>query len=272
MSVLIPVTNGLLLSTTQKKSESNWRSDLCYKFIYSIKGTMDYQAGKQDLAISQGQFLLLNPFEEHRQLKVSHHKFLIELSPSFLEATAASFSKNGSEPQFGLIVQKHPQITQWVQFIHDYIQLTDPGANSDLPLFLEHSFTQLALLLAKTSIGTHQKDIPTQSFKNVQPLLYNVMQALKDDYDHSWTLEEMAKIAHLSKFQFSHAFKETTGISPYSWLQLYRLIRSQQMLIGTNQTVLQIAAMCGFSSVSVYNQLFTRLYGITPMTFRIMRK
>nr|WP_245347912.1 helix-turn-helix transcriptional regulator [Oceanobacillus polygoni] len=80
----------------------------------------------------------------------------------------------------------------------------------------------------------------------------------------------MAKVSRLSKFQFAHYFKDITGISPYSWLQTYRVVRSQEMLKKTNKTVLKIAMDCGFSSVTVYNQLFKRLYGITPGTFREM--
>ncbi|GIP63123.1 hypothetical protein J32TS6_16780 [Virgibacillus pantothenticus] len=72
----------------------------------------------------------------------------------------------------------------------------------------------------------------------------------------------------MNKYQFAHFFKDIIGISPYSWLQIYRIIRSQEMLTKTTKTILKIAMDCGFSSVTVYNQLFKRLYGITPSTFR----
>lgn len=94
--------------------------------------------------------------------------------------------------------------------------------------------------------------------------------ALKEDYHHAWTLDEMAKVSSLSKFQFAHYFKEMIGISPYSWLQKYRVIRSQEMLKSTKQSILKIAIECGLFSVSIYNQLFKRLYAITPGGFRKM--
>ncbi|MGJ9460710.1 helix-turn-helix transcriptional regulator [Oceanobacillus sp. CF4.6] len=95
------------------------------------------------------------------------------------------------------------------------------------------------------------------------------MEALKDDYQHAWSLDEMVALLDISKFQFAHLFKEKVGVSPYSWLQLYRLVRTQDLLLHTQRNITDIAISCGFSSVSVYNQLFKRLYGFPLSFFRI---
>lgn len=136
-----------------------------------------------------------------------------------------------------------------------------------LKFFLEHSFAQLSLLLAKTAIGTHTPDITTEPFRTVHPALFQVMTALKNDYQHAWTLDEMAAILDVSKFQLAHLFKEKIGVSPYSWLQLYRLVRAQELLIQTNRTITDIAYACGFSSIGSFNKLFKRLYGFSPRMF-----
>ncbi|MFC4025768.1 helix-turn-helix domain-containing protein [Oceanobacillus longus] len=56
------------------------------------------------------------------------------------------------------------------------------------------------------------------------------------------------------------------GVSPYSWLQLYQLVSTQDLLLHNQRIITDIAISCGFSSVSVYNQLFKRLYGF-PSSF-----
>jgi len=267
--LLLENNNGVFLFKKDFSQESNWRSDDCYKFIYSLKGTIDYQTNRSQFTLNNNQFILFNPEDEHKQLAIDDRKFLIELNPSFLHEISQALYPVHNDIQFALGTQKNSQISNWVRFVLDFTQLEKDDTNS-MEIFLEHSFTQLALMLLKSAVGTHTQDINLNTYKTIDPQIYKTILALKEDYHHSWTLDEMAKVANLSKFQFAHYFKDILGISPYSWLQIYRVVRSQEMLTKTNKTVLKIAMHCGFSSVTVYNQLFKRLYGITPGAFREM--
>ncbi|WP_255287974.1 helix-turn-helix transcriptional regulator [Bacillus cereus] len=264
--ILIERSTGVLLSTNNKKDESIWRYDNCYKMIFSINGTMNYQMKKNDFTLSKEQFMILNPNEEHKQLAVENHKFLIELDPLFLNDIAKSINVYNYDIQFANAIQKNPQITQWVRFVSEYLHTEN--IDGSLELFLDHSLVQLAILLIKNTVGIHAQTLNISSFNAISPLIYKTMEAMMEHYQHQWTLDEMSSISHLSKYQFAHLFKEITGMSPYSWLQIYRIIRSQEDLKHTNKTILEIALDCGFSSASVYNQLFKRLYGETPGSFR----
>lgn len=266
--ILIERSTGALLSTNDKKKESIWRYDNCYKMIFSINGTMNYQMKRNDFSLSKEQFMIFNPYDEHKQLTVEDQKFLIELDPMFLNEIANSINSNNYDIQFANSIQKNPQITQWALFVSEYVSMYNENIDNSVALFLDHSLAQLAILLIKNTVGNHAQTWNVNSYKTVSPLIYKSMEAMMEDYQHQWTLDEMALISNLSKYQFAHLFKEITGLSPYSWLQVYRIIRSQEDLKKTNKSILDIALDCGFSSVSVYNQLFKRLYGATPGTFR----
>lgn len=267
--LLMETNSGVFLLRKASNQESNWRSDDCYKFIFSVNGVIQYQTNREQLTIDEQEFILFNPEDDHKQLAIDEQKFLIELNPSFLNEVSRSLFPVQYDTQFATFTQKNPHITNWVKYVLNYAQLEQDDASS-MELFLDHSFTQLALMLLKSAVGTQTQDINLNSYKTISPQLYKTILAMKEDYQHAWTLDEMAQISHLGRFQFAHYFKEITGISPYSWLQIYRVIRSQEMLGQTNQTVLNIAMECGFSSVAVYNQLFKRLYGVTPGVFRKM--
>jgi AraC-like DNA-binding protein len=268
--LLISRPNGLLLSRSDIILERNWRYDNCYKFIYSTKGRTDYQTKTQDISLHDQQYMILNPYDEHKQVAFEKEKFLVELDPFFLKEIKDSIYPNDPlDIQFIFQIQRHPQFSQWVTFTKDYLLLNQKEEiDSSNDIFLDHSLVQLALLLVKYGIGSHTYDFSVSYIKKASLQVFSVLQAMKEDYQHQWTLEEMAKVAHLGKYQFAHLFKEIVGISPYSWLQLYRIIRSQELLRRTQKSVLDIALECGFSSVSVFNQLFKRLYGITPGVFR----
>jgi AraC-like DNA-binding protein len=267
-NLIVNASNGLFLLKNEFEQESNWRFDNCYKFVFSMSGSMSYQTKKSQYSLAENQFILFNPHEEHQQLSVDKRKFLIEIDSSFLKQAVQSLSLTNYDIQFASLTQQHPQLTKWAQFVTEYVLLEQESINGSTDFFLDHSFNQLALLLVKNAIGTQTADINLANYKTINPQLHKTIQAMKENYQHPWTLEEMAVISSLSKFQFAHFFKDIVGVSPYSWLQVYRIIRSQELLLTSDKTVLTIAMECGFSSIAVYNQLFKRLYGLTPGAFR----
>ncbi|SDL63956.1 AraC-type DNA-binding protein [Sediminibacillus halophilus] len=257
--------NGLLLLRSDKLGERDWRSDHTYKLIFGSKGGGTYQTRQQDLTIGQQQFVIFNPLQEHRQLHMWGEKFLIELEQKLLKEAASELSVSSGELEFAAVSYYHPQIDRWACFVREFI-----GWNSEKPdevnqLLVENSFTQLAILMVQYGLGKHQETMPEVVQDEVLKL---VTDAIKQSYEQDWTLRGMAEIARLNKYQFAHLFKERTGISPYSWLQLYRLIRSQPDLIHTDKTVLQIAMTHGFKNVSAYIRLFKKVYGTAPSESR----
>ncbi|WP_347551942.1 AraC family transcriptional regulator [Pseudalkalibacillus hwajinpoensis] len=167
-------------------------------------------------------------------------------------------------PEFAAVSHYHQQLQQWVSFVRDFIRFNE-FHSKEASYFLEHSVTQLILLLMKHGPGSHQTQLSIPF--TTAPLSFTV-NAIKESYYDDWTLDQLADLTGLSKFQFAHSFKETFSVSPYSFLQLYRIMRSQEMLLNSNETILSIALSAGFKNLSSYNILFKRLYGKTPSQFR----
>ncbi|WP_176470287.1 helix-turn-helix transcriptional regulator [Terribacillus saccharophilus] len=132
-------------------------------------------------------------------------------------------------------------------------------------LWLENSWIQLAMVLLRLVPGSHSNK---WDIKGYEPTVHVVLDALKQSYQQDWTLDNMVQLKQLGKYQFSHLFKKETGLSPYSWLQIYRVIQSQKLLRQTDDSILSIAMQVGFKNVSSYHAVFRRIYGQTPGFFR----
>ncbi|WP_245808956.1 helix-turn-helix transcriptional regulator [Shouchella patagoniensis] len=269
-NTLFTSPSGLFLLKNTFAQESNWRMDQSYKFIYALNGRMTYQSRSKSMQLKEGQFVLLNPYDEHKQLQVDQTKFLIELDATLLNETAKAIRPLAFDVQFASTIQQHSLLSQWVRLIVGYLHLEDRSSNTSLQLFFEHSFTQLSLLLAKNAVGSQLDDLPIRQYKSLHIQLYNLLDALKQSYNKTWSLADMSEVAQMEKFQLAHSFKEHIGVAPYTWLQLYRIIRSQEQLLYTRKSILSIALDCGFSSTSVYNRLFKNQYGLTPSQFRLL--
>lgn len=247
--------------------ERDWRSDNCFKFIFSPLGSGKYQTAYGEIAINQNTFFIFNPNDRHKQLVTEHEKFLVELQPTILYEAAQQLNIKQSYLEFSTVAYKHPQIENWVHFVRHFLMCNKESNTSVNQLFLDNSLIQLAILILLYGTGSHQNSFPSTAVKSN---INATIDALKQSYTDPWTLDQMAAIAGINKFQFVHQFKEEVGLSPYSWLQLYRLFRSQYALLHTNEQIITIALQHGFQNVSSYNQLFKKVYRRTPTTFRAL--
>ncbi|HEY9609371.1 AraC family transcriptional regulator [Allocoleopsis sp.] len=88
-----------------------------------------------------------------------------------------------------------------------------------------------------------------------------------DDYlEQKLSLSELAAIAQLSPYYFCHAFKQSTGISPYQYVIQQRVERAKQLLMQGKMSIAEVAQTCGFTHQSHLNRHFKRITGVTPKT------
>jgi len=80
-------------------------------------------------------------------------------------------------------------------------------------------------------------------------------------------LDDIARAAHLSRSHFARAFRVSTGESVMRYVCRLRMERAKALLIGSEHSIAEIAAMLGFAHHSHFTRLFRREIGITPRLF-----
>lgn len=82
------------------------------------------------------------------------------------------------------------------------------------------------------------------------------------------TLDDMAAIAHLSPFHFSRVFRQVTGVPPIHFLHSCRLERAKELLLSSDQSIINICLDVGYASLGTFTSRFTKLVGLSPRQFR----
>ncbi|WP_322069044.1 AraC family transcriptional regulator [Paraburkholderia bannensis] len=82
------------------------------------------------------------------------------------------------------------------------------------------------------------------------------------------TLEELAGLCGLGRFQFLKQFKLTIGMTPHAWLLRLRLERACELLLQGSQAIAAVAQAVGFYDQSHFNRAFRQAYGVAPSRFR----
>lgn len=87
---------------------------------------------------------------------------------------------------------------------------------------------------------------------------------LRDDL----ALADIARVLAISPGHFSHAFKQTTGLSPHRFVLERRVENAKAMLLETDLPITEIADRIGCATPSHFSVMFHRVTGQTPRDFR----
>jgi AraC family transcriptional regulator len=83
-------------------------------------------------------------------------------------------------------------------------------------------------------------------------------------------LEELARMAGVSRFHFAREFKRMTGVPPHQYLVKLRIQRAKSLLEGTTMPLSEVGLQSGFSHQSHFSRLFRRFTGTTPQSYRLL--
>ena len=78
----------------------------------------------------------------------------------------------------------------------------------------------------------------------------------------------LAKIAGLSKAHFVRTFKAATGVTSHRFVMNRRLDRAASLLSASDESLSDIAIICGFSDQSHFSRVFRRALGVSPGAWR----
>ena len=126
---------------------------------------------------------------------------------------------------------------------------------------LRHLLSELALLHVYA---------PAQDTKglDVEQTINYMLEHLTETY----TLDELAAQAHLSRSHFSHQFRLSTGYAPIDYLIRLKIQKACEFLETTPTTIEQISAILGYQDPYYFSRLFKKIVGMPPSEYRNWRK
>lgn len=93
--------------------------------------------------------------------------------------------------------------------------------------------------------------------------LAKVLMALHDDPARPWELEEMARVAGMSRARFAIHFRDIVGETPASYLASWRLTLAQALL-RAGHPLKHVSVDVGYGSASALTRAFSRKLGMSP--------
>jgi AraC family transcriptional regulator of arabinose operon len=91
---------------------------------------------------------------------------------------------------------------------------------------------------------------------------------MQDNIHQQLNLDDLAAVAHLSRFHFSSRYKALTGYSPIKHFLHMKIEYACQLLDSSDLSVKAIAAELGYGDPLYFSRLFTKTMGMSPRAYR----
>jgi AraC family transcriptional activator of mtrCDE len=104
------------------------------------------------------------------------------------------------------------------------------------------------------------------------PRLRPVLAALHREPSKDWALDEMARIAGISRSVFVAYFKRRTGQTPQSYLTAWRMALAENLIGDPALSVASVAERVGYAAEAAFRRAFKRHFGVGPGRFRSFRR
>ncbi len=136
----------------------------------------------------------------------------------------------------------------------------DPGGMRERILF--HELLEL-IFAAKRNADKHLS--PELAVEQTRAFLHT-------HFQEPITVEQLASLAHLPRWQYSHLFKSLTGQKPLDYLTDLRIRRAKELLLYSDDRLYEIADQVGFKDQYYFNRRFRQATGVTPRQFIRMQQ
>ena len=95
-----------------------------------------------------------------------------------------------------------------------------------------------------------------------------VTEYIEEHLSSTIRLQDLAGVVRLSHSHFCRAFKESLGHPAHAYVMRRRVQRAQRLMLTTEESLSQIAAVCGMADQAHFCKLFRRLVGESPNAWR----
>lgn len=247
---------------------------------FSLKGELIYQVGTREMLLHEDNCLILGAgascVYRSREHGTSSSALRIELSDDLLSSEALNLAHdcpgfNGGAKGFEApdFIDQSIMMDVWMTKVACGIR-ESVGSGRELTNEL---YQALAGRVASLNLrACKQADNLTHANRKTRLEIYRRLHAAKDyievNYNANLQLEDLSRVACLSKHHFKRLFRDAFQCTPHQYLTLVRIGHASRLLRKSSLPVNEVSGSIGFQNTSSFIRLFRTATGVTPGHYR----
>jgi AraC-like DNA-binding protein len=249
----------------------HWHPD--FEIATAECGVLDYQVGGKHIILEAGDSIFVNGNMLHGVKQLSGD--VPDSMPNIVFSGALIASEAST------IYQKYIQPIAQSDSLPFVVFRHSDSYHSEINCLIKDTYKQMHEKKARYELAVQRNiscifdfisrnfvDLPkaeaTRIQINNQIRLQKMLTYIYENYAEHVTLEDIAKVADISRSEAGRCFHTYMGCSPIDALIQYRLQIAHRLLRERTQTLQQISYACGFNSVNYFSRQFKKRYGYAP--------
>lgn len=135
-------------------------------------------------------------------------------------------------------------------------------APEDIPVFAPLFTKEILYRILQGPHGNTLKQIAIEGSSIYR--IKDVIEQIRNHYDRSFRIEELAKIANMSVSSLHRHFKEVTAMSPIQFQKQLRLQEARRLLLSESTDAADVAFRVGYESPTQFSREYSRMFGFPP--------
>jgi len=241
------------------------------EMYYLRQGERIYFVEDRTYPLTPGSAILISSNRIHKTSSTGNHpheRMLLEIHPDFLKTCAPLMSD--INPDFLLsqvAVLSTPDSPYNAAICEAFEEIARLETEHPIGYEAEIQLNVIKLFINfQRTLSTSEEGQILDSPKHQK--IYEVLRYIGSNMEHITSLDMLCQHFFISKYYLCHSFKEVTGLSVMSFLNMTRVVRASVLLREKTMSLEQVGKAVGFGSLSHFTDVFKRLEGITPNEYR----
>ncbi|AXC13906.1 Transcriptional regulator, AraC family [Acidisarcina polymorpha] len=249
-----------------------------YELLYVCSGEALYEVQDQQFQLRPLDLMIVSDSLYHRLSKVVAVPFkalVLYFMPDVLRADDNSGDHEFYLSSFRLQREGFPHMISGetgvpMQVLRLMVKIRNllPAMDADAQLVVRTYLEMVLVLLMNHDKEQLSLSIPLnrnhRSLERMRPLF----DFIEEKYRTAIPLSTASAIAGMSKPHFMRSFKRATGQSFDTYLNRFRIAKSQVLLATTNMAISAVGQEVGFADQSYFGLVFRRLVKVSPREYR----
>lgn len=263
------VRRGKLSSYPNYGAPVHWHDDI--ELISVLSGEMQYNVNGEITTLRKNEGIIVNARQLHFGFSSEQNEcnfICILIHPIILYTTPAY------ERDFVLPIL-HNRNTAFVKLnndsawhrkiLDDINHMYSVKDEKSAPIKIQNLFLNIWIRLYENIAPEIRPVIQNNDLS----ILKNMVGFIQQNYDIKISLSDIAASGAVGQSKCCKLFAKYIGQTPNTYLILYRLDKSTELLKNTNMTVTEIAHTVGFGGSSYYAEAFRKWSGKSPSEYRM---
>lgn len=208
--------------------------------------------------------LSLNPGQSHgfpEQVK-SIHFISIIINKRYFNNILASLGKE--QVTFGNeCIPKGESIDTFIRLFIEEAKFRKFGYE----IILEKLAIQIILTLLRLT-NHNLEGVSNKISKYKKNVIEKAIEIIKEKYDTSISIDELAAEFGLHPHYFIRLFKSVTGKTPYEFILDLKIEKAMELLLIKHMKITDVCFFCGFTNQSHFSSVFRKKVGLSPSEYR----